>query len=188
MNLLKRCLLCKIPHFCILALTMEFPGQMAQKLVWVTVSWCLFGSFGPKGAKFVWKCKNRHQTHFWSQNVHFAQKDWLMNFFAFWVILASETSIWAYYSKVSCEMAGTCFFWRNALASSILRNIKRCQNATLQYFHFLQQYLKIHLRILEYSPGLARVQRGPRGPGSILKQTVQFLRFGEKSWLFAEIN
>ena len=59
-------------------------------------------------------------------------------------------------------------------------------NSVLITFPFCVKILKKHLRILELSPGLARVQRGPRGPGSTLEQKVHILRFGAKRCTFCE--
>ena len=62
------------------------------------------------------------------------KEHYFLLFLAFLAILASAGSILAYYSKVSCEVAGTSFFVKETFASWILKNSKRCKNSILQYF------------------------------------------------------
>ena len=69
-------------------------------------------------------------------------------------------------------------------AISILKNEKCYRMSFSQHFNSCPNSQKNHLRILEYSPGLARTQGGPRGPGSTLEQKEYISRFGAKRYTF----
>ena len=95
-------------------------------------------------------------------------------FFAFLLFLTSGAFIWAYYSKVSCDLAE---------ASELLQ--KFCRVASFDFFrkykNMILHNLMIHVKVmkndmrdLEFSSSARRGNGGPKAPERILGAKIIF--------------
>ena len=121
--------------------------------------------------------------HFWSKIWIWCKK--VENYiFLFWVILPSGTSIWAYYSKVSCEVAEWCFFEQKQFAELISWN-KMIENHFPSKWFPIYKSKKSTFRLLSFLRG-CRVHREARGAQGALWSKKHILRFGAKRYTFCE--
>ena len=167
---------------------MRFLGPVAQKLVGVMVSSCFFGPFGAKSVKVAQKAKKWPRNVLLVQTCNFGAKRWKFAFFSFWVILPSGTSIWAYYSKVSCEVAEWCFFEQKQFAELISWN--RNDRKSFFYPKWFPTYKsqKSTFRLLSFLRG-CRVHREARGAqGALWSKKSIFCVLERKYTPFAKMN
>ena len=167
---------------------MRFLGPVAQKLVGVMVSWCFFRPFGAKNVKIAQKAKNNPEMHFWCKNVTLVQKGGDLHFSSFWVILPSGTSIWAYYSKVPCEVAEWCFFEQKQFAELIFWNQNDVKSIFHQKWFSTYKSQKSTFRLLSFLRG-CRVHREARGAqGALWSKKCTFCVLERKYEPFAKMN
>ncbi len=161
---------------------------MAQKLVGVTVSWCLFWSFGAKNAKSAQKCKNDKKRTFGAKRWLLRKKMELCTFSHFGWFWPPRPPFGLTIVRFRAKWRAHAFFGKCKRAIWTLKKINDmkfrfhnisifCKNSKKNTFGFLS-YLRVW-----------RVHREARGAqGALWSKKCTFGVLERKGALFAKIN
>ena len=107
-------------------------------------------------------------------------------FFACLRFLTSGSFIWAYYSKVSCDLAEASELLQKLCRVASFEFCRKYKNMILHKFMIYLKVMKNDMRDLEFSSSARRGNGGPKAPERILGAEIVFSILAPKSAKFGQ--